>query len=59
MPNQRDESKRKVGVWLDPTEWEALDELSRETGITKSDLMKMAIQVKMKKETIHAEKKSK
>ena len=50
MPNQRDEDKRKVGVWLDPAEWEALEEIAKELGITKSDVLRASIEKKLKTE---------
>ena len=50
MPNQRDEDKRKVGVWLDPAEWDALEEVAKELGVTKSDILKAAITKKLEQE---------
>jgi hypothetical protein len=50
MPNQRDEEKRKVGVWLDPSEWDALEEIAKELGITKSDVLRASIEKKLKTE---------
>lgn len=52
MPNQRQEDKRKVGVWLSPEEMEALDRVAIEMGLTKSDVLKAAItkRIKMMKE---------
>lgn len=47
MPNQRQEDKRKVGVWLDPEEWEALEAAAKELGLTKSDILKIAITKKI------------
>jgi macrodomain Ter protein organizer (MatP/YcbG family) len=50
MPNQRDEEKRKVGVWLDPAEWEALEKIAKELGVTKSDVLRATIEKKLKTE---------
>ena len=49
MPNQRHADKRKVGVWLDPKEWDRLEELARTMDVSKSEILKIAIKTDGKK----------
>lgn len=42
--NQRKAGKRKAGLWLTPEEWSDLEKAALELGISKSDLLKRAIQ---------------
>ena len=48
MSNQRKAGKRKAGVWLSPKEWNDLESAAKSLGISKSDLLKLAINDGMK-----------
>ncbi len=45
MPNQRKENKKKVSVWLSPTDLSIVKDVASEYSLTVSDVLKMAIRV--------------
>jgi len=44
MPNQRKDTKKHVGLWLEPEEISALKEQAKERKISVADLIRDAIQ---------------
>lgn len=43
MPNRRKDTKKHVGLWLEPEEIEALKKAALERGISVADLIREAV----------------